>query len=50
MQLAIDKVKVIQARESNLHLTGIPPHDKELFNLDALKVKQSKLEVHYMRK
>jgi hypothetical protein len=43
MQLAIDKVKVIHAWESNLHLTGIPPHiKKELVNLHALKVYQSK--------
>jgi hypothetical protein len=26
MQLGIDKVQVIHARESNQHLTGIPPH------------------------
>jgi hypothetical protein len=43
MQLAINKVKVIHAWESNLHLTGIPPHIKALVNLHAIKVKQSKM-------
>jgi hypothetical protein len=43
MQLAINKVKVVHAWESNLHLTGIPPHINELVDLHALKVEQSKL-------
>jgi hypothetical protein len=43
MQLGINKVQVIHAWESNRHLMGIPPHVKELVDLHALKVKQSKL-------
>jgi hypothetical protein len=43
MQLGIDKVQVIHAWESNRHLTGIPPHVKELVDLHSLKVEQSKL-------
>ena len=43
MQLAIDKVNVIHAWESNVHLTGVPPHVKGLVDLNELKVQQSKL-------
>jgi hypothetical protein len=43
MQPGIEKVQVIHAWESNRHLTGIPPHVKELVDLHELKVKQSKL-------
>jgi hypothetical protein len=42
MQLGIHKVQVIHVWESNRHLMGIPPHVKELVNLHALKVEQSK--------
>jgi hypothetical protein len=43
LQPLIDKVIVIQAWESTRHLTGVPSHIKELIDLQALRVKQSKL-------
>jgi hypothetical protein len=43
MELAINSVKVIHAWDSNRHLTGIPPHVKELVDLHELKVEQLQL-------
>jgi hypothetical protein len=43
MQPANDKVSVIHAWDSNVHLTGIPPHVKGLVNLHELKVEQAEL-------
>jgi hypothetical protein len=43
MEPVIDKMIVIKAWESNHHLTGVPSHVKELVDLQALKVEQSKL-------
>jgi hypothetical protein len=43
LQPLIDKVIVIQVWELTRHLTGVPSHIKELVNLQALRVKQSKL-------
>jgi hypothetical protein len=43
MQPVIEKVSVTHAWESNVHLSGIPPHVKGLVDLHALKVEQEKL-------
>jgi hypothetical protein len=43
MQPVIDKVRVIHAWESFIHLTGILPHVKGLVDLHALKVEQAQL-------
>jgi hypothetical protein len=39
-----DKIKIIQAWDSTLHVvTGVPPHFKELVDLEALKKEQLEL-------
>jgi hypothetical protein len=43
MELGIDRVNIVHAWESNRHLTGVPPHVKELVDLHQLKVEQAKL-------
>jgi hypothetical protein len=43
MEPVLDKIIVVKAWELNRHLTGVPSHFKELVNLQALKVEQSKL-------
>jgi hypothetical protein len=43
MEPVINNILVIKAWESKRHLTGVPSHVKELVDLQALKVEQSKL-------
>jgi hypothetical protein len=43
LQPVTDKVIVVRAWESTRHLTGVPSHIKELVDLKALRVEQSKL-------
>jgi hypothetical protein len=43
MQTGIDHVEIIHAWDSNIHLTGIPPHVKELADLHKLKEEQARL-------
>jgi hypothetical protein len=43
MEPVIDKIMVIKAWECTRHLTGMPSHVRELVDLQALRVEQSKL-------
>jgi hypothetical protein len=50
MQAGIDHVEIIHAWDSNIHLTGIPPHVKQLADLHELKEEQARLSTRIYEK
>ncbi len=44
IETVFDKIKVVQAWDSRLHVvTGVPPHIKELVDLESLRKEHSEL-------